>query len=311
MMRLTLQVISRVILGVDTDTDAETVECALDVLMMDYKFRFETGVSLPRWLPTPGNWRVRRAILDLRGVIGRMIDHRRANPGERDDLLSRLVAAHDRGEVGMSDKQMRYELLTMLLAGHETTANTLTWTFDLLARHPEAERELVRQQREVLGDRPPAARDLDRLTITEHVLLESMRLYPTAYLIGREAVEGVEVGGFRLPAGSTLLMSQWVTHRDPRFFSRPDEFLPRRWAEGPRGLPRQAYFPFGAGPRLCIGSQFAMMEATAILAAILPRFHLRLAGSAPVAPWPSVTLRPRDGLRVVVERRGPTATRSE
>jgi cytochrome P450 len=191
----------------------------------------------------------------------------------------------------------------MLLAGHETTANTIAWALYLLATHPAVEGQVVREMEAVLGGRDVAADDLERLPFTEQVLLETMRLYPTAFMVGRKALTEVELGGFRLPAGTTVFMSQWVVHRDPRFFDRPDQFDPARWAEGPRSLPGRAYFPFGAGPRLCIGAQFALVEATVLLATLLPRYRLRLVDGAVVAPWPSITLRPRGGVPVEVRRR--------
>jgi cytochrome P450 len=194
--------------------------------------------------------------------------------------------------------------MTLFLAGHETTANALAWAGYLLAQHPAAADRLAAEVREAVGDRPPAAADLPRLAYTERVVLESMRLYPPVYAFGREALDPVELGNFTLPRGATVLMSQWVVHRDPRWYDRPGEFDPDRWAGEDRRRPRYAYFPFGGGPRGCVGNTFAMIEATLVLATVVPRFRFTLVPGHPVKPWASVTLRPAHGIRVSLARRG-------
>src|SRR5262249_48319102 len=180
----------------------------------------------------------------------------------------------------------RDEAMTLFLAGHETTALTLSWAWWLLARHPGAEDRLAAEVDEVLAGRRPAVADLPRLRYAEGVVLESMRLYPPAYVIGREAVREVVVGGSRVPPGTTVLMSQWVVHRDPRHFDKPDAFLPERWGDGlAQRLPKYAYFPFGGGPRLCVGNAFAMMEAVLVLATLARRFRFTLLPGEEVVPW--------------------------
>jgi cytochrome P450 len=194
--------------------------------------------------------------------------------------------------------------MTLFLAGHETTAIALSWAWYLLSQHPEAEGKLLAELRSVLGGRAPTVDDLPRLGYAERVVTEAMRLYPPAWTLGRESLEAFELDGYRVPGGTIAVMSQWVLHRDPRFFERPDEFDPDRWADGlARRLPKFAYFPFGGGPRQCIGNAFATMEAVLLLATIAQQFQLSLLPGHPVVPWPSATLRPRNGLKMTLHRR--------
>jgi len=199
----------------------------------------------------------------------------------------------------MSDQQLRDEAVTLLLAGHETTALALSWTGYLLGQHPEIQAQLAAEVHEVLGSRAATMEDLPRLRLTEQVVMESMRLYPPAWAIGREAVQDCEIGGYAVSAGTTLYMSQWLIHRDPRHFENPTAFRPDRWSgDLARRLPRFAYVPFGGGPRICIGNRFAMMEAVLILATIVQRFRLEWQRERPVVPFASITLRPNGGVWV-------------
>ena len=302
MSRLTLGIVAGTLFGAISDAEREAVGAALRVILN----RFTGGVlfKVPESIPTPANLRFRRAIRDLEGVIYGIVGRRRKSSSDTGDLLSMLLAARDEesGE-GMSDKQLRDEVMTVLLAGHETTALNLTWTFYLLAEYPEAEAKLLAGLGEALGDRAPTVADLPTLPYASAVVKESLRLYPPAWGFGREALSEREIGGYRVPAGTQLIVSQWVTHRDERFFEKAEEFLPERWLDGSTdGLPRYAYFPFGGGPRLCIGRQFATLEATLLLATILQRFRLRPA-NGPVEPRPSLSLRPRGGMRMALEER--------
>ena len=201
----------------------------------------------------------------------------------------------------MTDQQLRDEAMTLFMAGHETTANTLAWVWYLLANHPEAETLLHAELDLVLGDRPPTIADLPRLTYTGQVVTEALRLYPTVWMVGRENIEPVELGGYTIPTGTTVFMPQWTIHRDPRWFDEPESFRPERWAHGlQEQIHRYAYFPFGGGPRICIGNNFALMESALLLATIARRFRLRLAPDAVVVPLPSMTLRPAHGVKVIV-----------
>ena len=302
MSRLTMGIVAKTLLGALSDSERETVAAAVAVLLD----RFVGGVlfKMPERIPTPANLRFRRAIRRLEGIIYGIIERRRRSGADSGDLLSMLLAARDEetGE-GMSDKQLRDEVMTILLAGHETTALNLAWTFYLLAEYPQAEARLLAELKEALGERAPTVADLPNLPYAGAVVKESLRLYPPAWGFGREALSGCEIGGYRISAGTQLIVSQWVTHRDERFFEGADEFVPERWLGGSTdGLPRYAYFPFGGGPRLCIGRQFATLEAILLLATISRAFQLRPAGG-PVAPRPSLSLRPAGGMRMVLEER--------
>lgn len=297
MLRLTLAIVSRTLFSADVTAAADEVGAAVQVAIDHFDGRAKRLCGLP----VPGSARFERAARALDRVIGEIISRRRESRHDPGDLLSLLLQAP--GE-GLAEDQIRDEAMTIFLAGYETPANALTWTWYLLAQHPEAAGNLYAEVDAVLGGRLPALDDLPRLRYTEMVLTESLRLYPPAWALARQGLADVEIGGYPVRAGTTLLMSQWVMHRDPRYYADPERFWPERWADGlAKRLPPCAYFPFGAGPRLCIGRSFALMEMTLILAIMARRFRLRLApGCAPV-PQPSISLRPRGGMPVQVARR--------
>jgi cytochrome P450 len=222
-----------------------------------------------------------------------------------------LRAQDEEGDGGrMTDRQLRDELMTLFLAGHETTALALTWTWHLLARNPEAEARLHAELDEVLGGREPSIEDLPRLRYAEWVIKESMRLFPPAYGVGREAARECEIGGYRVPEGMQIFAFTWVVHRDPRWYDEPERFLPERWREEEAARrPRFSYFPFGGGPRQCIGNSFAMMEAVLVLATIARRFRLAAVAGRPVEIRPALSLRPAAGLYLKAEKRAPTLSR--
>jgi cytochrome P450 len=242
----------------------------------------------------------------VRGLIGaRRARNGTASQAPLDDLLGLLMGAVDEqtGE-RMSDQQLRDESITMLIAGHETVASALAWTWDLLARNPEAEAMLHEELARELGGRTPTAEDLPRLKYTEMVFQEAMRLYPPAWIISRKAQDDDEIGGYRIPKAALVVTSPYVTHRMPELWPEPELFRPERFRpEEAAGRHRYAYYPFGGGPRLCIGSGFAMTEAALIIATIAQRFTLRTLSDKPVAADPGVTLRPRHGLEMRIERR--------
>jgi len=245
-----------------------------------------------------------RAVRQIDELIFRIIAERRRGPA-RDDFLGVLLSAQDDDGATMSDRQLRDEAVTLFLAGHETTALLLAHTLFLLSKHPDVERRLHAEIAGVLGGRAPVAADVKALPYLERVLKESMRLYPPAWTTGREANEDVVIGGTRVPRGAQILLSQWVVHRDPRWFPNPEGFDPDRWSdERAAGLPKFAYFPFGGGPRVCIGNHFAMMEATMMLSLIVRDWRVELLPGQTLVLKPSVTLRQRGpGLRVrLVER---------
>ena len=241
----------------------------------------------------------------LDAIIYRVIEERRkAGAGHASDLLSMLLQAQDEDGSRMSDKQLRDECLTLFLAGHETTAINLSWTWLLLSQHAASKAKLLQEIDDVLGDRPATFSDLPSLRYTGHVIAESLRLYPPAWSLGREAGEDVDIGGYRIARGHQVWFCPWAIHRDPRWFDAPDSFRPERW-EGDlaKRLPRFAYFPFGGGPRQCIGQAFAQLEAVLLLATLARAFDVEVLPKPPAVPEPSVTLRPRHGLRVRLARR--------
>jgi cytochrome P450 len=259
---------------------------------------------IPESFPTPGNLRYARAVKKLDEIIYRIIRRRRESGVDEGDLLSMLLAAQDEEGNRMTDAQLRDEALTLYLAGHETTAVTLTWTLYLLSTHPEVEAKLLEELHRVLGERPPAVGDLRQLPYTERVVKESMRLFPPAYVVGREALNDFTLAGYKIPAGTQVLMSQWVIQRDPRFFAEPERFNPDRWTEEfIRKLPKYAYFPFGGGPRQCVGNAFAMMEAVLVLATIAQRFRVLFPAGKVLEPNPTFTLRPKTSPQAILQTR--------
>jgi len=304
MMRLTLAIAAKTLFNVDIEAEAGRIGRALDVAMAAFVARTRSLLPLPDSLPTPTNLRFRRALADLDAVVYGIIAQRRASAEDPGDLLSMLMQARDEEGRGMTDRQLRDETLTLLLAGHETTAVALTWTWYLLAQHPEVLRRLRAELEEVLGDRDPGAEDLPRLPYTQAIVREGLRLYPPAWVLSRQAVEPFELGPHRFPAGTPVLISQWVVHRDPRWYEEPEAFRPERWlGDEARRLPAFAYFPFGGGPRRCIGEGFALQEAALVLAVMARRFDVELLPGARVEPEPQVTLRLRHGLPVRLRRR--------
>jgi cytochrome P450 len=305
MMHLTLEIVAKTLFDAEIGSDTADASAAMETLMRAFIARTGSLMTPPHWIPTPVNLRVERAIRRLERILAAVIAERRAIKSDRGDLLSMLLEAQDE-ESGrrMSDRQLRDEVMTLFMAGHETTANTLAWSWVLLARHPEALARLDRELTEVLGDRSPTVADLPRLKFTESVVHETLRVYPTVWVLGREAIEPVELGGYQIRPGTTLFMPQWVIHRDPRWFDAPETFRPERWLDpGIQKLHRYAYFPFGGGPRICIGNNFALMEATLILATIARQFRLELVPGAKIAPLATITLRPAHGVPVIVRKR--------
>lgn len=312
MMHVALQIVGRALFSVEIGDQADALARATLTVLDHIVFRAKTFGALPPWLPTPGNLRARRALQTLEGAVWQTIRARRgesgrpaASDGAAPDLLAMLMAARDAqtGE-GMSDQQLRDEMMTMLIAGHETVASALAWTWHLLAGAPETEARLHAEVDRVLAGRPPTVEDLPNLPYTARVFEEALRLYPPAWIITRKALADDEIGGYRIPAGALVVASPYVTHRDARFWPEPDAFEPERFLpERVAGRPRFAYYPFGGGPRLCIGNHFAAVEAGLIIAAVAQRFRLRPAAGQQVMVEPSVTLRPRHGLLMTLHPR--------
>ena len=304
MNRLTLEVVVKTLFNADVSNDADRVGQILTSLVKPFASQATLKWILDNRLPTPGHRRYFNSVSEIDRIVYRIIAERRASGYDEGDLLSMLLQAQDDDGSQMSDQQLRDEVMTLFLAGHETTALALSWSWYLLATHPEAERQFHAELEEVLGDRTPDVSDLPRLKYTEMIAKETMRLYPPAYAVGREAIEDTEIGGFRVPKGTQLFAFQWVTHRDSRYFDDPDAFKPERWS-GDKGeqLPKFAYFPFGGGPRQCIGNYFAMMEIVMLLATIAQRFRFVLDPQHKVEVLPVLSLRPKDGIKVFIEPR--------
>ena len=306
MMRVTLEIVGQCLYGAEVSGAAEQVGKAMEVVMQ----RFVTNASLALLfsfdIPVIFARRESRAVQNLNEIIGGIIQQRRASNQRREDLLDTLLHVRDADGKPMSDLQLRDEVMTLFLAGHETTAIALSWACYLIAQNPDVEAKLAGELRTVLAGRVPTPDDLPRLPYTEMVLKETLRLYPAVWGIGRRAIAECELGGYRIPAGSNIFILQWRTQRDTRFFPDPERFDPERWREDPvrsGKIPRFAYFPFGGGPRVCVGASFAMMEATLLLAMIQERHKLELVPNHPVEVLASVTLRPKHGIRMIAKCR--------
>jgi cytochrome P450 len=262
---------------------------------------------VPSWVPTTNNLRFRRAVRTLHGIVDKIISHRKkqaaAGQSSQRDLLGILLGAQ-RQHPHLTDRILHDEVMTFLLGGHETTANGLAWTAYLLGQHPEAQARMAAEAREVSGGQPPSFEQLPRLNYTEKVVRESLRLYPPAWYLTRRADEDVELGGYRVSKGTTVVMNLWGLHRDARFYSDPNAFNPERWTpDFTKNLPQFAYVPFGVGPRRCIGASFAQMEMLTVFAGIAQRFHLELLPDQVVTPLAATTLRPLEGVKVVLHDR--------
>ncbi len=302
MSALTLDVVSRALFSTPAG-DSAGVAQAVSTLAEDIGYRFAVPFYPPPRVPTPRNRRQRAALAALDRAIYEVIAARRRGDTSGDDLLDLLLNVRDEetGE-GMSDGQLRDELITLFVAGHETTAVALAWVWHLLAAHPDAADRIQAEQAGVLGDCAPAATDLPRLAYARMAIDEAMRLYPPAWITNRQAFADDEICGYHIPAGAIVLISPYVLHRHPHYWDHPDAFDPERFTpERSAGRPHYAYFPFGGGPRQCIGKGFALMEAQLILATVAQRFRLRHAPGYTAVPQGQLTLRPRGGLPMFVE----------
>jgi cytochrome P450 len=325
-MHVTLSIVARTLFDADVSGDTETVASSIDVVSAHLLGFFQTGYRVPQWLPTPSNRRFHKAVARIDEIIYGLIGTREAElarAGDRAagpfsaagtqalqparefrDLLGMLLSARDEAGQGMDRKQLRDEAVTLFLAGHETTALALTYLLRLLSLHPQVDARLHDELTRVLGGRPATIDDVPNLRYLDWVVTEGMRLYPPAWGVGRTALEDCELGGFHCPKGRQIMIMTWINHRLPRFFENPEAFHPERW-EGDlaRRLPRFAYFPFGGGPRICIGNAFAKLEAQLVLATLLQHHRFVLVPGQPLRLQPTVTLRPRSPILMRVEPR--------
>lgn len=305
MMKLAMSIVAKSLFGHDIEEDSDGVSRNLSVLL-SYFTRLMSPLRFSLELPLPSTLRFRKALRELDTVIYRMIDQRRRNPTGGEDLLSLLVQAKDdETHAQMTETQLRDEVFSLLMAGHETTANALGWTLYLLAQNPEADQRLHTEVAGALAGRSRfQASDLNRLPYARLVITEAMRLYPPAWFIGRTALEDVEIGGYTIPKGASALFSQYVMHRDARYFEEPERFRPERWSGSfAEQLPRGAFFPFSAGDRHCLGEGFAWLEALLALATLAERWKFELVPGQDIRTSPSITLRPNTGIRMIVRER--------
>lgn len=302
MMELTLDIVSQALFGTINILHQQQIGTALDVAMRQFASEgwadLATHMLKIRLVNKPWQ-RYLDAVAVLDAVIDQIIATRVHDPGTHTDLLAMLLEARDDDGNAMSAKQLRDECKTMFLAGHETTALTLSWAMWLVARHPRVWQSLRHEIQQVLGHRAPSYTDMPQLVYVEQVVRETMRLYPPAFIISRQSVEDVTIGEYLIPAQTDLQMSQYAMHRDARYYERPDDFLPERWTDEFKAqLPKYAYFPFGGGPRICIGQQFAMMEATLILTMLVQYADWDVLPLQRVVPQPAITMRPKYGIKM-------------
>ena len=305
MMALTQSIIVRTMFSTDLGTTAAVVNRTWPIINRRIGETF-WSTKLETALPLPANRRMRQALRDLETVVYQIIEERRKTHREESDLLSMFLSARDEETgAGMTDRQLRDEVLTMLLAGHETTSLALSWTYFLLSQHPEVERHIVDEVDGVIGPERPGFAHLDRLQCTRRAIEESLRLYPPAWGFSRQALGDDEIGGYHVPRGSLVFLIPFVVHRRPKLWPQPDRFDPDRFTpEQEAARPRFAYIPFGGGPRGCIGNQFAMVEAQLIVAAIAQRYRIELVPDQHIRAEPLITLRPSPGIRAIVRKRG-------
>ena len=304
MLHLALNIIGRTMLGVDLDREARELVPAFATAVAAVGARITAPVDIPLAVPTPANVRFRRALRQLDTRIYSLMQAHQAGDG-RADLLAQLLAARDpETGTGMTPQQVRDEIMTIFFAGHETIAQTLTWAWYLLAQHPDAEARLHAELAAVLAGRPPAVADLPRLPYTRMVIEETMRLYPPVWAIPRGAAGPDTLGGYSIPAGSMVFPAPYLAHRHPDFWTDPERFDPERFTpEHAAGRAPCSYLPFGAGPRACIGQNFAMQEALLVVATVAQQYRLRLVPGHPVVPHSAITLSPQHGVLMTLAQR--------
>ncbi|MGW1010849.1 cytochrome P450 [Streptomyces termitum] len=308
MTALTQLIAVRTIFGVDTATDAEAIGRAMDVAQQEIGAEFSgLGAVLPDWVPTPGRARIKRAVAVIDAEVSRVVARHRDGGEDRPDLLSRLLTARDETGAHLSDREIRDETVTLYVGGHETTSSTLVWAWYLLSRNERARRALTEELDRVLAGHEPGHDDYASLPYTQAVVKETLRLYPTIWLLTGVAREGATLGGIPVPAGTRVWSSQWATHRDPRWYADAEEFRPERWlADGEGGtaeeIPEYAWYPFGGGPRVCLGTRFALVEAVLVLAVLSRRYDLDLTAGE-ILPVPGLTLQPDREVTATVRKR--------
>jgi cytochrome P450 len=307
MMKLTLSIVTKILFNADVSDDNEKVGEAMAELVDGLTNQSSGIIKIPAWIPTPANRKETHAINTLDNVIHNIIAQRRASGEDAGDLLSMLLMAQDEDGKGMSDKQLRDEAVTLFIAGHETTAVTLTWAWYLLSQHPEVEAKLHAELEQVLNGRAPTVHD--QLPYTDMIIKETMRIYPPVPLVPRTVMEDTVVGGYRFVKNAGVLFAAYAAHRNERYFPEPERFSPERWADDfEKRIPKYAYFPFGGGPRICIGNQFALMEARLILATIAQQRKLSIVPGQTIEPISFVSVRPKFGIQMQMHANEPISS---
>lgn len=300
MQQLTLEIIAAALFSVDIGTETAGISAAVNDVMDEARLSSSIPLSPPDWLPTPGNRRYKRAVETFDAVVMDIIDDHRSQDDPSEDVVSKLLAARDEDGNPLPDTQIRDEVLTLLLAGHDTTALALGYIWYLLADHPQIQTRLIEELERVIGDDTLQPSHLFELEVTDRVIKEALRLYPPVYLFAREPKSADEIGGYQVEAGTLLLFNQWVIQRDSRFFDNPNEFDPNRWSDGvEESLHPYAYYPFSGGPRRCIGEQFAKQELKIIVATFFKEYGFDLAFEPPLDLDPKVSLRPASPITVL------------
>ncbi len=305
MMTLTRDIVAKTLFDADVSSDGDAISKALELGIRETNRRIMSPLHAPDWIPTATNQKRREVQALLETTVQRMISTRRDSGEDKGDLLSMLLMAVDEEDGGqMTNQQVRDEAMTLFVAGHETTANALAWTWYLLAQHPTVETKLLEEINRALAGRKPTLADLTQLPYTEMIIKEALRLYPPAWVTSRLVMEDLTIHGYPIAKGSMLLISPYVLHHDARYFEAPAQFIPERWANDlEKRIPRYAYFPFGGGPRVCIGQMFAMMEARLILATLAQRWQMTLVSRQPVEMEPLITLRPKHAIQMRLTQR--------
>jgi len=305
MMQLTLEIVGRTLFDVDVSkATGDLATAALGILKDEFTAQRNCRRSLGAIFALPISRRAQKALQQLDRIIDDIIVTRSRNLERHIDLLSLLLAAHAEGEQRLTKQQLRDEVKTFFFAGHEATGLALSWAWYLLAQHPECEDRMATEVQSVLADRLPTVADLPRLRYAASVVKETLRLYPPAWAIGREARRNCVIGDYHVEAGTQLIMSQWITHRDPRFFDEPEKFRPQRWDNDlSKRLPRFAYFPYGGGERVCIGKAFAEMEMILLLVTIAQKFRFQLISPQHITLLPTFALVPTDGIKAELMER--------
>lgn len=303
MIHLTMHIVAHTLFGTEVIGGPETVGQIMEVFADAISGQFR-ALPLPEWMPIPRHLRQRAAVAQMDALIKEMVWEWEKTGEDKGDLMSMLLLAHDdQTGTGMGGQQLRDELVSTYFAGHKTVAKLISWVVYLLTQHPQVAHGVQVEILDRLDGRSPTPADLPQLVYLDQVIKETLRLYPSAWVFDREPIEDVDLMGYRIPAGGNIYLSPYVSHRDKRFFERPNAFLPERFAAGwEQRIPKYVYFPFGAGPRVCIGQAFAEMESKLILATILSKFEFKLATSDPILPEPGATLRPKHGLQVYANR---------